>query len=68
MDPHPSVNHYKYRRCRCPDCVDCYNDYKRGYDARRRANNGYPLKPTGEMPSLMTRLRREIGYVLPWRR
>jgi hypothetical protein len=37
------------------------------YRERRLANNGMPLKSVEEMPSTITRLRREIGIVVPWR-
>lgn len=66
MQAHPSIYHYRHRKCRCPGCVACNTEHKKTYRVRRLENCGQPLKPTGKMPSTLYRLRREIGIFAPW--
>lgn len=46
----------------CPECTEANTARMQGYRAERRANDGLPLSNRNrKMPSLMTRLRRDVG-------
>jgi hypothetical protein len=68
VSPHqPSYRNY-LRGCSCPGCRKINRERVMSYRERRLANNGMPLgRPEAKMPSTITRLRREIGIVAPWR-
>lgn len=63
----PSVHCYQLG-CGGAECRELNRLAVASYRARRKANHGLPLTNRKRaMPSLMTRLRREIGVVAPWR-
>lgn len=65
---HPSYRSYLKDGCRCAGCREENAEYSRWYRQQRRLNGGLVLTESKrKMPSLMHRLRREIGIIVPWR-
>lgn len=63
---HPSLRAYQ-KGCRCPSCRAYNTEACMEYRRQRKANGGLPLSNRNrKMPSLITRLRREIGIIVEW--
>lgn len=64
---HPSVKAYR-KGCRCRDCTNMNTVACQAYRELRAANGGLLLSDRNRrMPSLITRLRREVGIIVAWK-
>ena len=63
-EEHGTYSRYVRQRCRCLVCKAWNAARQRAYRAAVKANYGLPLGERNRMmPSLMTRLRRDVGIV-----